>query len=44
MRNTGLKIDEDKVLIDIVKENNLTPLDIINIIKGERQNQGGENL
>ena len=44
MRNTGLKIDEDKVLIDIVKENNLTPLDIINIIKGENQNHGGENL
>jgi hypothetical protein len=44
MKKTSLIFDEDKVLIDIVKENNLTPLDIINIIKGERQNQGGENL
>jgi hypothetical protein len=44
MKKTSLIFDEDKVLIDIVKENNLTPLDIINIIKGENQNHGGENL
>ena len=44
MQYSGLKFDEDEILNNIMKENDLKPLDIINIIKGENQNQGGENL
>jgi hypothetical protein len=44
MQNTSLIFDEDKILKSITEENNLKLLDIVNIIKGESQNQGGENL
>ena len=44
LKNSGLKFSQDQILKKIAEENNLKPLDIVNIIKGEDQNEGGEHL